>query len=104
MLFAPSVLRSRLSRLAFASVLAPFASPSAAMARSFTSIPNTLSSRLRITPTLGVPALLHQQTQLRGMKVRSSVKKLCDGCMSVRRKNRVYIICSKNQKHKQRQG
>ncbi|KAG8630897.1 hypothetical protein KVT40_000037 [Elsinoe batatas] len=42
----------------------------------------------------------------RGMKVRSSVKKLCDGCKSVRRKGGkyVYIICSKNPKHKQRQG
>lgn len=44
--------------------------------------------------------------QARGMKVRSSVKKLCDGCKSVRRKGGkyVYIICSKNPKHKQRQG
>ena len=38
----------------------------------------------------------------RGMKVRSSVKKLCDGCKSVRRKGYVYIICNKNPKHKQR--
>ncbi|KAK7627733.1 ribosomal protein L36-domain-containing protein [Phyllosticta paracitricarpa] len=44
--------------------------------------------------------------QIRGMKVRSSVKKMCDGCKSVRRKGGryVYIICSKNPKHKQRQG
>ncbi|KAM3418915.1 Ribosomal protein [Cercospora zeina] len=44
--------------------------------------------------------------QARGMKVRSSVKKLCEGCKSVRRKGGkyVYIICSKNPKHKQRQG
>lgn len=44
--------------------------------------------------------------QVRGMKVRSSVKKLCDGCKSVRRKGGkyVYIICSKNPKHKQRYG
>lgn len=42
--------------------------------------------------------------QIRGMKTRSSVKRLCDGCKPVRRKNRVYIICSKNPKHKQRQG
>jgi large subunit ribosomal protein L36 len=42
--------------------------------------------------------------QIRGMKVRSSVKKLCDGCKSVKRKGGkyVYIICSKNPKHKQR--
>ncbi|POY76451.1 hypothetical protein BMF94_0652 [Rhodotorula taiwanensis] len=40
----------------------------------------------------------------RGMKVRSSVKLYCDGCQSVRRKNRVYIICRNNPKHRQRQG
>lgn len=39
--------------------------------------------------------------QQRGMKVRSSVKKLCDGCAVVRRKNRLYVICSKDPKHKQ---
>ncbi|KAF9651866.1 hypothetical protein BDM02DRAFT_3162264 [Thelephora ganbajun] len=37
----------------------------------------------------------------RGMKVRSSVKIMCDGCSVVRRKGRVYILCSKNPKHKQ---
>jgi len=48
--------------------------------------------------------------QIRGMKVRSSVKKMCEGCKSVRRKGgksgkgHVYIICSLNPKHKQRQG
>ncbi|CCX30045.1 ribosomal protein L36-domain-containing protein [Pyronema domesticum] len=75
-----------------------------ALTRTFTSFPNTLSSRLPVTRTLGATTPLFQQTTQRGMKVRSSVKKLCDGCMSVRRKGRVYIICSKNQKHKQRQG
>ncbi|PWN88620.1 hypothetical protein FA10DRAFT_288152 [Acaromyces ingoldii] len=42
--------------------------------------------------------------QKRGMKVRSSVKKFCDGCSVVRRKGRLYVICSKDPKHKQRQG
>jgi large subunit ribosomal protein L36 len=66
----------------------------------------TRFSGLRIGATQstegGVLAKLGQQT--RGMKVRSSVKKLCDGCKSVRRKKGryVYIICSKNPKHKQR--
>ncbi|RPA83497.1 ribosomal protein L36-containing protein [Ascobolus immersus RN42] len=55
-------------------------------------------------PVVGKVTTALQTQQARGMKVRSSVKKLCDGCMSVRRKGRVYIICSKNQKHKQRQG
>jgi large subunit ribosomal protein L36 len=38
------------------------------------------------------------------MKVKASVKKICNYCKSVRRKGRVYIICKKNPKHKQRQG
>lgn len=37
------------------------------------------------------------------MKVRASVKKMCDNCKVVRRKGKVRIICS-NPKHKQRQG
>ncbi len=38
-----------------------------------------------------------------GMKVQSSVKKICRDCKVVRRKSRVYVIC-KNKRHKQRQG
>ena len=38
------------------------------------------------------------------MKVRSSVKRMCDACQVVRRKGRVYIVCKKNPRHKQRQG
>ncbi|MDD5589930.1 MAG: 50S ribosomal protein L36 [Candidatus Portnoybacteria bacterium] len=37
------------------------------------------------------------------MKVRASVKPICEKCKIVRRKNRLYVIC-KNAKHKQRQG
>nr|AYQ94685.1 ribosomal protein L36 [Dictyochloris fragrans] len=37
------------------------------------------------------------------MKVRSSVKKICDNCRLIRRKGKVLVICS-NTKHKQRQG
>lgn len=37
------------------------------------------------------------------MKVRSSVKKLCNKCKVVRRKGRIFVICD-NPKHKQRQG
>ena len=37
----------------------------------------------------------------RGMKVRSSVKVMCGGCAVVRRRGRIYIICSRNPKHKQ---
>jgi large subunit ribosomal protein L36 len=37
------------------------------------------------------------------MKVRSSVKKMCDDCKVIKRKGIVRVIC-KNPKHKQRQG
>ncbi|HEY6625789.1 MAG: 50S ribosomal protein L36 [Ignavibacteriaceae bacterium] len=37
------------------------------------------------------------------MKVRSSVRKICDKCKIIRRKGVVRVICS-NPKHKQRQG
>ncbi|KAI8884167.1 hypothetical protein K501DRAFT_284984 [Backusella circina FSU 941] len=43
-------------------------------------------------------------TFVRTMKVRSSVKKMCDGCSTVRRRGKLFVTCSKNKKHKQRQG
>ncbi|HQY22513.1 MAG TPA: 50S ribosomal protein L36 [Gammaproteobacteria bacterium] len=38
------------------------------------------------------------------MKVRASVKKMCDGCVVVRRERVVKIVCKKTSKHNQRQG
>ncbi|CAK9154380.1 unnamed protein product [Ilex paraguariensis] len=38
------------------------------------------------------------------MKVRSSVKKMCEFCRTVKRHGRVYVLCSANPKQKQRQG
>ncbi|HTI68519.1 MAG TPA: 50S ribosomal protein L36 [Candidatus Limnocylindria bacterium] len=37
------------------------------------------------------------------MKVRASVKKLCEHCKIVRRKGKIRVICE-NARHKQRQG
>ena len=37
------------------------------------------------------------------MKVRPSVKKICDKCKIIKRKGKVMVICE-NPKHKQRQG
>ncbi len=37
------------------------------------------------------------------MKVRPSVKPICDKCKVIKRKGRVMVICE-NPKHKQRQG
>ncbi|KAJ8595897.1 hypothetical protein M405DRAFT_267682 [Rhizopogon salebrosus TDB-379] len=60
-------------------------------------IPHTHKSPFTISPlvTTAIPS------SARGMKVRSSVKVMCDGCSVVKRKGRVYIVCSKNPKHKQ---
>lgn len=38
------------------------------------------------------------------MKVRASIRKMCDHCKIVKRKGVVRVICKKNPKHKQRQG
>ncbi|MBQ82471.1 MAG: 50S ribosomal protein L36 [Pseudomonadota bacterium] len=38
------------------------------------------------------------------MKVRASVKKICRNCKIVRRKGTLYVICSTEPRHKQRQG
>ncbi|MCC5897291.1 MAG: 50S ribosomal protein L36 [Cyanobacteria bacterium J06597_16] len=37
------------------------------------------------------------------MKVRASVRKMCEKCRVIRRRGRVMVICT-NPKHKQRQG
>ena len=123
------MLCSRVSRAAFCQL-----SPSPCRLTSSTSPSirsSLLSSSFSSSSTSPLAALAHARAplaqtlgQVRGMKVRSSVKKLCDGCkvrssfrcrinwsppklttpQSVRRKGGkyVYIICSKNPKHKQR--
>ena len=56
------------------------------------SISTTLTSRV---------ALL---APLRGYKDRSSLKLMCSGCRFVRRKGRLRVVCTKKQRHKQRQA
>ena len=38
------------------------------------------------------------------MKVRPSVKPMCEKCRVIKRNGRVMVICSKSSTHKQRQG
>jgi len=38
------------------------------------------------------------------MKVRASVRKMCNGCRLVRRRGVVRVICKSDPRHKQRQG
>nr|YP_009557274.1 ribosomal protein L36 [Asteropeia rhopaloides]QBC71472.1 ribosomal protein L36 [Asteropeia rhopaloides] len=37
------------------------------------------------------------------MKIRASVRKICEKCRLIRRRGRIIVICA-NPKHKQRQG
>lgn len=41
--------------------------------------------------------------EVQNMKVKPSVKPICEKCKIIRRKGRVMVICE-NPKHKQRQG
>jgi len=45
----------------------------------------------------------HHETDLPDMKVRSSVKRICENCKLIRRHGKLLVICS-NPRHKQRQG
>ena len=52
---------------------------------------------------LGVQIDFEKHRKERTMKVRPSVKKMCDKCKVIRRHGRVLVICE-NPRHKQRQG
>ncbi len=49
------------------------------------------------------PLVAHDPENLNPMKVKPSVKKICDKCKVIRRHGRVMVICE-NLRHKQRQG
>ncbi|KAK4162388.1 ribosomal protein L36-domain-containing protein [Cladorrhinum sp. PSN259] len=71
---------------------------------------STLSRPTAIQAAGRTAVAVFQKQQQRGMKVHSSVKKRCEHCKVVRRKANkrhrgyIYIICSANPRHKQRQG
>jgi len=64
-----------------------------------------LYTYIEIEVLAGVTCLKAAKTKIKGlsMKVRASVKKMCDDCKVVKRKGIVRVIC-KVKKHKQRQG
>ncbi|KAK4529983.1 hypothetical protein CCYA_CCYA03G0840 [Cyanidiococcus yangmingshanensis] len=41
---------------------------------------------------------------IRFFKVRASLRRICEACRLVRRGKRLYILCDKEPRHKQRQG
>jgi large subunit ribosomal protein L36 len=57
--------------------------------------------RLRLGVQIDVSTVVSEE-DLR-MKVRPSVKKMCEKCKVIRRHGRVLVICE-NPRHKQRQG
>ncbi|KXJ89581.1 ribosomal protein L36-domain-containing protein [Microdochium bolleyi] len=75
----------------------------------FNGLTSSLRTRTATSPVLR-PVATQVQQQTRGMKVHSSVKKRCEHCKVVRRKagkrhrGYLYIVCSSNPRHKQRQG
>ncbi|KAK4186284.1 ribosomal protein L36-domain-containing protein [Podospora australis] len=70
----------------------------------------TIKQSSALVETAKKSVVVFQKQQTRGMKVHSSVKKRCEHCKVVRRKANkrhrgyIYIICSANPRHKQRQG
>ncbi|MCX7420094.1 MAG: 50S ribosomal protein L36 [Planctomycetia bacterium] len=38
------------------------------------------------------------------MKVRSSIRRICEGCKIVKRRGKMFVVCSLDARHKQRQG
>jgi large subunit ribosomal protein L36 len=56
---------------------------------------------LRLFPVVNLVITQIKRTRL--MKVRASVKKMCDKCKVIKRRGVVRVICE-NKKHKQRQG
>ena len=46
---------------------------------------------------------MHKERGNHVVKVKPSVKRICDKCKIIKRKGRVMVICE-NPKHKQRQG
>ena len=52
--------------------------------------------------SLGVPSKLRKGWYNK-MKVKPSVKKICEKCKIIKRKGKVMVICE-NPKHKQKQG
>jgi len=47
--------------------------------------------------------IIHPLGKCQAMKVRASVKRICENCKIVRRRGVVFVVCN-NPRHKQRQG
>gem|GEM_PF-69839 len=55
-------------------------------------------------PARSVPRALFAEEKGAAVKVKASVKRMCNFCQIVRRKGKVRVICKNDPKHKQVQG
>jgi large subunit ribosomal protein L36 len=58
----------------------------------------------RVLGSYYIAQLAQNWSRERRVKVRSSVKPICEHCKVIKRQGVVRIICKRNPKHKQRQG
>ncbi|KAI1638723.1 50s ribosomal protein l36 [Biscogniauxia mediterranea] len=91
-------------------LLRPRSQPARSISQTVLAPKSAMRPSLAAATKISSTVARQQQQQTRGMKVHSSVKRRCEHCKVVRRKtnNRrrgyIYIICSANPRHKQRQG
>jgi len=66
----------------------------------------TVAATVKVLPVPGLCYVHHVFSAARGVpvKVRTSVKPICEHCKVVKRNGVTRIICKRNPKHKQRQG
>jgi large subunit ribosomal protein L36 len=70
-----------------------------------TQIPDSLATLSRADYCTGLPWRFFVSVSLEPfVKVRTSVKPICEHCKVVKRAGVMRIICKRNPKHKQRQG
>ena len=63
-------------------------------------LPKAEARDMELAPTRGHQGVVQEVIN---MKVRPSVKPMCEKCKIIKRKGKVMVICE-NPKHKQRQG
>jgi large subunit ribosomal protein L36 len=66
-------------------------------------VADVLRLRIRLLGTVGLLPVRYDPAREGEMKVRASVKPMCEKCKVIRRGGAVLVICP-NPRHKQRQG
>ena len=67
-------------------------------------VPTCVFSKANLGKICRASALFAHQSGELDVKVRSSVKPICEHCKVIKRQGVTRIICKRNPKHKQKQG